>query len=463
MPFTTLGWPGEREFERERRFYLPSTVLVTGFDIIFFWVARMIMTSLQFTGETAFRDVYINSIVRDAEGQKMSKSKGNTIDPLDVIDGITFDALLEKSTQGLMLASHKETAGKRIKREFPSGIDAYGADALRFTFASLSTLGRTLNFDLKRCEGYRSFCNKLWNATRFVLMNCEGKDVGLDESRPVEFSAVDRWIVSRLQRAEKDVVEALEAYRFDTAARAVYEFVWDEYCDWYVELAKVQLAEGNENQQRATRHTLIRVLETMLRLAHPFIPFITEDLWQIVAPLAGKKGESIMVAPYPAPRLEKIDEAAGQYVDTLKDYVNAIRNVRSTKNVSPAEKLAAHFEMKSGAKFDRALQPYIKAIARLSDIIEGPPLASDATAPIITATATIHLSLPANVVAEDKERLRKEEASLVAKIENDRTKLGNSSFVEKAPPHVVEEIRKRLADHEAKLGDVRKQLGKLAP
>jgi valyl-tRNA synthetase len=458
VPFTTLGWPDEKEFERERRFYLPSTVLVTGFDIIFFWVARMIMTSLQFTGVTAFRDVYINAIVRDAEGQKMSKSKGNTIDPLDVIDGIGFDALLEKSTQGLMLAAHKETAAKRIKREFPTGIEAYGADALRFTFASLSTLGRTLNFDLKRCEGYRSFCNKLWNATRFVLMNTEGKDTGLDESKPVELSVADRWIVSRLQRAEQAVTSALDEYRFDVAARTVYELVY-EYCDWYVEITKTQLAHGNDAQQRATRRTLMRVLETMLRLAHPFIPFITEELWQKVAPLAGKTGESIMVAPFPKPESAKIDETAEAEVALWQAQVEASRNLKASNHIGPNEKVALYAQPKQ-KHADWQHAPWI-ALARLSEIRIGEVPAGTPAASTATSNGTLAIVLPQIDKAAERGRLGKKIAELEAEIEKARLKLDDSSFVAKAPAHIVDQMKKRLADFEAKHSDMRSQLGKL--
>ena len=459
LPFSTLGWPDEATFERERRFYLPSTVMITGFDIIFFWVARMIMTTLHFAGETAFRDVYINALVRDAEGQKMSKSKGNTIDPLDVIDGIAFDALLEKSTQGLMLASHKETAAKRIKREFPTGIDAYGADALRFTFAALSTLGRTLNFDLKRCEGYRSFCNKLWNATRFVLMNCEGKDTGLEAAAPVELSAADRWIVSRLQRAERAVTEALGEYRFDVAARAVYEFVWDEYCDWYVEIAKVQIASGNEARQRATRRTLIRVLEATLRLAHPFIPFITEELWQTVAPLAGKTGESIMVAPYPKAEDAKIDPAAEEEMAAVKEVVNAARNLRSTMGVSPAAKVPLYIA--EPAPSLRANLLNISATTRC-DVVHLVDQLPARDAPVaVTRSGKVMLHIEIDRAAE-RARLSREIEKVETDLEKQRAKLGNPSFAERAPPAVVEQARKLLADTESRHADLRSQLGKLS-
>jgi valyl-tRNA synthetase len=468
VPFSTLGWPDEAQFERERRFYLPSSVMITGFDIIFFWVARMVMTTRQFAGVTAFRDVYINAIVRDAEGQKMSKSKGNTIDPLDVIDGIGFEALLEKSTQGLMLASHKETAARRIKREFPKGIEAYGADALRFTFASLSTLGRTLNFDLKRCEGYRAFCNKLWNATRFVLMNTDGHDTGIDEKAPVEMSAADRWIVSRLQRAERAVNEALAGYRFDVAARAFYEFVWDEYCDWYVEIAKVQLAPGDEAQQRATRRTLIRVLETTLRLGHPFIPFITEELWQKVAPLAGRapgsrpagagSDASIMVARYPQPEDAKLDVAAEAEMAGVKEIVNAARNLRSTMGVAPAARVPMYLADCPG--YMAAHGEAIKGIARISELHVLAELPARDAPVAVTPAGRVMLHIEIDKAAE-KARLEKEAAKREAEIANAKGKLANPTFTDKAPPAVVEQERKRLADKEAELAQIRAQIAKL--
>ena len=462
VPFSTLGWPDDARFAKERAFYLPSSVLVTGFDIIFFWVARMIMTTLHFTGAVPFREVFIHAIVRDAEGQKMSKSKGNTIDPLDVIDGIDFKSLQEKSTQGLMLAAHKEAAAKRIKRDYPEGIPSYGADALRFTFAALSTHGRTLNFDLKRCDGYRSFCNKLWNATRFVLMNTEGKDVGLDESAPLAFSVADRWIVSRLQRAEREFITGLDEYRFDDSARAVYEFVWNEYCDWYVELTKSKLAEGNEAEQRATRRTLIRVLEATLRLAHPLIPFVTEELWQKVAPLAGKSGDSITVAPFPQPDDSKIDDRAEFEIGVMKENVDAQRNLRSANNIGPGQRVPLYYARNSDKySFTEGQYPSWAVLARLSEVRTGhaPPDAMTATA--VTSNGTLSLVLPSIDKKAERMRLSREIELTEAESAKSRAKLGNASFVERAPPAIVDQEKKRLADFEAKLADLRTQLGKL--
>jgi valyl-tRNA synthetase len=458
VPFSALGWPDEATFARERAFYLPSSVMITGADIIFFWVARMIMTTLHFTGEIPFRDVYLNATVRDGEGQRMSKSKGNTIDPIDVIDGIDLAALLEKSTKGLMLASHKDSAIRRIRRDYPEGIASYGADALRFTFAALSTHGRTLNFDLKRCEGYRSFCNKLWNATRFVLMNCEGKDTGLDANAPVTLSFVDRWIVSRLQATEQAVAEALDGYRFDTAARALYEFAWDEYCDWYVELAKVQLQSADEAVQRGTRRTLIRVLEATLRLAHPFIPFITEELWQKVAPLAGMAGETIMLARYPQSQPEKIDDAAEAQVAVLKEITNAVRNLRSERNLPPGERIAAYVVPKQEGIEDTF--DYVRFLGRLGAISIAAAVPEDC-ATAVTGAGTVAIALPKADPALEREKLDKELARLEGEIAKVTGNLANRAFVDKAPAAVVAQMRQRLADFEAKLAEVRAQRARI--
>ena len=452
VPFSTLGWPADSP---DLKKFLPSSVLVTGNDIIFFWVARMIMMTLHFTDKVPFKNVYINAMVRDAEGQKMSKSKGNTLDPLDLIDGIVFDALLEKSTRGLMLAAHQEKAAKYVKKNFPNGIPAFGTDALRFTFTSLAPLSMTLNFDLSRCEGYRNFCNKLWNATRYVLMNVEGCnafDCGIEgDVGDCEFSLADRWIVSLLQRAEADVAIAFEEYRFDNASTAIYKFVWDEYCDWYVELAKVQLQNGTPAQQRATRRTLLRVLETTLRLAHPIIPFITEELWQKVAPLTGKTGKTIMLAAYPVSQPEKIDIDAEAFVARLKESIDAVRNLRGEMNVSPKDRVPLYI---TGDQRLLAPQlPYLLALGKLSDIhpVESLP---DSNAPVaVVSSGKMMLDIKIDIAAETA-RISKEISRLEGEIGRAEVKLGNASFVDRAPVAVVDQEKKRLMEFKAKLAEL---------
>ncbi|HYG54673.1 MAG TPA: valine--tRNA ligase [Burkholderiales bacterium] len=453
VPFSSLGWPEET---KDLEVFLPSSVLVTGFDIIFFWVARMVMMTRHFTGQVPFRHVYINAIVRDAEGEKMSKSKGNTLDPLDLIDGISFDALLKKSTVGLLRAEHKQKIESYIKAHFPKGIPAFGADALRFTFASLASFSRTLNFDLNRCEGYRNFCNKLWNASRFVLMNVEGKDL----SEPARLTFIDRWIISRLQRTEAAVTQGFDEYRFDNAANAIYSFVWDEYCDWYVELAKLQLQSPDEAVQRGTRRTLVRVLETALRLAHPVIPFITEELWQKVAPLAEKKGETVMLQPYPKSQPEKIDQAAERDMAVVMEWTNTARNLRTEAKLDPKERVMFYRTGDPPVADAAAALAAISSLARLSGFEKVSAL-PDSTAPTaVVGEARIMLHRQVDPKAE-KERLQKEAARLEGEIAKSKAKLANSSFVDKAPPQVVSQERDRLAGHEATLAKITDQLRKL--
>jgi valyl-tRNA synthetase len=462
--FSTLGWPEQTEFLKT---FHPTDVLVTGFDIIFFWVARMIMMSTHLTGQIPFKTVYVHGLVRDGLGQKMSKSKGNVLDPLDIVDGISLEALLEKRTSGMMQPKMAEKIAKQTRAEFPDGIASYGTDALRFTFCSLASTGRDVKFDMGRVEGYRNFCNKLWNATNFVLENTDGQDTGVN-AEPVELSSVDRWIISALQRTEQEVTRHLDAFRFDLAAQALYEFIWDEYCAWYLELVKPVLWDetASVERQRGTRRTLVRVLEVTLRLAHPFMPFITEEIWQRIKTLAGKSGDTIMLQPWPVAVEAKIDAAAEGDIEWVKQLMLGVRQIRGEMKISMAKRIDVILANANAEDLRRLgeNEPLLNKLAKFESVRV---LAAGEEAPL-AATALVgdmQVLVPmAGLIDKDAElaRLDKEIARLDGEVKRVGGKLSNEGFVAKAPEAVLEKERAKLAEAEQALSNLATQREKIA-
>lgn len=463
--FGTLGWPEDTDFLKT---FHPSSVLVTGFDIIFFWVARMIMLTLYFKKEIPFKTVYVHGLVRDSQGQKMSKSKGNVLDPIDLIDGIDLETLVTKRTAGMQVPKLKTKIEKQTRKEFPEGIAPYGTDALRFTYYSLASTGRDINFDVGRIEGFRNFCNKLWNASNYVLMNMEGHDVGADNATDFELTLADRWIITRLQQVEKAVAEGFATYRLDLASQAIYDFIWKDYCDWYLELTKPVLWNEDENPaiKKGTRRTLVRVLETVLRLSHPLMPFITEEIWQRIKGYAGAEGETIMLAPYPQCDNSKIDEQAVTDIEWLKAAILGVRNIRGEMNVSPSKKLPVFF--KNGTENDqRCLQENTQFLCKLASLESATWLNPTDEEPL-SATALIgdlEILVPmAGVIDKDAElaRLDKEIEKIDKELERLSTKLSNPKFVDKAPADVVAKEKEREEENKIAHAKLTEQKAKIA-
>jgi valyl-tRNA synthetase len=462
--FSTLGWPQQTDFLKT---FHPTDVLVTGFDIIFFWVARMIMLSTHLTGQIPFKTVYVHGLVRDGQGQKMSKSKGNVLDPLDIVDGITLDELLEKRTSGMMQPKLAEKIAKQTKAEFPEGIASYGTDALRFTFCSLATTGRDVKFDMGRVEGYRNFCNKLWNAANFVIENTDGQDTGVN-GEEVELSSVDRWIISQLQRTEAEVTRQLDAFRFDLATQALYEFVWDQYCAWYLELVKPVLWDENApiERQRGTRRTLVRVLEVILRLAHPFMPFITEEIWQRIKGQAGVQGDTLMLQPWPVANESRIDAAAEGDIEWVKQLMLGVRQIRGEMKISMAKRIDI-IVANASAEDQRRLADFEPLLNKLAKLESVRVLAAGEEAPMSATTLVgeMEVLVPmAGLIDKDAElaRLDKEIARLDGEVKRVGGKLANEGFVAKAPAEVLEKERAKLAEAEQALSKMVEQRGKIA-